>query len=428
MHLKIRIPDRSQCQLRAESLDMLLPPDHAARFIWDVICEFDLTAWTCQIASRKGEAGSPALDPRVLASLWLQATFDGISSARAISQLCKEHLVYRWICGEEPVNYHSLSDFRNSDPEWLDGLLAQSAAALMHAGVADLTRVAQDGVRVRASAGGSSFRRRETLEECLKEAEEEIRKLKEAGDSEESESARKVSARERAKRERKEKLEAALENLKELERINAERCPSMRKDASKLRASTTDAEARKMKMANGGYDASYNVQFATTVEGGVVVGVSVTNEGVDSNQMEPMVQKIQATYGERPGTVLVDGGFSNLEAFGHAEDSGTRILSPIREEEKKRAKGQDPFARNRQDTDGSAAWRARMGTAEAKEEYKDRASTAELVNAQARNRGMRQFRVRGLEKVRSSSLWYALTHNISRMRVFGVVKKRVKEG
>lgn len=427
MTLKIRTPDRSQCQMRCESLDMLLPPDNLARFIWDIVCEFDLSPWMSQIASRKDEPGAPALDPRVLASLWLQATFDGISSARAISQLCEDHLAYRWLCGDDPVNYHSLADFRNSNPEWLDGLLAQSAAALMHAGVADLKRVAQDGVRVRASAGGSSFRRRETLEQCLKEAEEEIRKLKEAGDSEESESARKVSARERAKRERKEKLEAALENLKELERINAERCPSMRKDASKLRASTTDAEARKMKMANGGYDAAYNVQFATTVNGGVVVGVSVTNEGVDSNQMEPMVQKIEATYGESPETVLVDGGFSNLKAFGHAEDSGIRILSPIREEEKKLAKGKDPYARNRQDTDGSAMWRARMGTAEAKEEYKDRASTAEWVNAQARNRGMRQFRVRGIEKVRSSSLWYALAHNISQMKLFGVKKKEVKE-
>ena len=422
MNLKIRIPERSQCQMRTESLNMLLPPDHSARVVWDVVCELDLSAWTSQIASKKGEAGTPALDPRVLISLWLQATFDGISSARAISRLCESHLAYRWICGDEPVNYHSLADFRTSNPEWLDGLLAQTVAALMHAGVADLKRVAQDGVRVRASAGKSSFRRRETLEECLAEAEEEIRKLKEADDSGDEESPRSLSAQERATRERKEKLGVALENLKELERVNAERYPSLRKDASALRASTTDADARKMKMANGGYDPAYNVQFATTVAGGVVVGVAVTNEGVDSNQMEPMLQKIQATYGESPETVLVDGGFGNLEAFGRAEDSGIRILSPIREEEKKLAKGQDPYARNRNDTDGSAAWRARMGTTEAKEEYKERSSTAEWVNAQARNRGLQQFRVRGLDKVRSASLWYALTHNISRMPQWQVTK------
>jgi transposase len=422
MNLKIRIPERSQCQMRTESLNMLLPPDHPARLIWDVVYELDLSAWTSRIASKKGEAGTPALDPRVLVSLWLQATFDGISSARAISRLCEDHLAYRWICGDEPVNYHSLADFRTSNPEWLDGLLAQTVAALMHAGVADLKRVAQDGVRVRANAGKSSFRRRETLQECLAEAEEEIRKLKESGDSGDEESPRSLSAPQRAARERKEKLEAALANLTELEQVNADRHPSLQKDASALRASTTDADARKMKMANGGYDPAYNVQFATTVAGGVVVGVAVTNEGVDSNQMEPMVEKIQTTYGESPQTVLVDGGFGNLGAFGRAEDSGIRILSPIREEEKKLAKGQNPFARARQDTDGSAVWRARMGTAEAKEEYKERASTAEWVNAQARNRGLQQFRVRGLEKVRSASLWYALTHNISRMPQWQVTK------
>lgn len=415
MNLKIRIPERSQCQMRTESLNMLLPPEHSARVIWDVVCELNLSAWTSRIASKKGEVGTPALDPRVLVSLWLQATFDSISSARAISRLCEEHLAYRWICGDEPVNYHSLADFRTSNPEWLDGLLTQTVAALMHAGVADLKRVAQDGVRVRANAGKSSFRRRETLQECLVEAEEEIRKLKESVDAEDSESPRGSSAQQRAARERKEKLEAALGNLKELEQINAARYPSTQKDASAFRASTTDADARKMKMANGGYDPAYNVQFATTVAGVVVVGVSVTNEGVDSNQLEPMVRKIQTTYGESPRTMLVDGGFGNLEVFGRVEDSGIRILSPIREEEKKLANGEDPYARNRQDSDGSAAWRTRMGTAEAKEEYKERASTAELANAQARNRGLQQFRVRGLEKVRSASLWYALTHNISRM-------------
>jgi transposase len=422
MNLKIRIPERSQCQMRTESLNMLLPPDHPARVIWDVVCELDLSAWMSRIASKKGEVGTPALDPRVLVSLWLQATFDGINSARALSRLCESHLAYRWICGDEPVNYHSLADFRTSNPEWLDGLLAQTVAALMHAGVADLKRVAQDGVRVRANAGKSSFRRRETLEECLVEAEEEIRKLQEADDSGDSESPRSSSAQERATRERKEKLDAALAHLKELEEANAERYPSLRKDASALRASTTDAEARKMKMANGGYDPAYNVQFATTVAGGVVVGVAVTNEGVDSNQLEPMMQKIQATYGESPETVLVDGGFGNLDAFGRAEDSGIRILSPIREEEKKLAKGQDPYARNRNDTNGSAVWRARMGTAEAKEEYKERSSTAEWVNAQARNRGLQQFRVRGLDKVRSTSLWYGLAHNISRMPEWQVTK------
>jgi transposase len=419
MNLKIRIPERSQCQLRTESLNMLLPPEHQARVIWDIVCKLDLSAWTSQIVSKKGEAGTPALDPRVLVSLWLQATFDGISSARAIARLCEDHLVYRWICGDEPVNYHSLADFRTSNPQWLDGLLAQTVAALMHAGVADLKRVAQDGVRVRASAGKSSFRRRATLEECLAEAEEEIRKLKEAGDSD---SPRSSSAQERAARERKEKLEAALKNLEELEAINAERYPSTRKDASSLRSSTTDAEARTMKMANGGYNPAYNVQFSTTVVGGVVVGVGVTNEGVDSNQLEPMVEQIQVTHGVILETVLVDGGFGNLEAFGRAEDSGIQILSPIREEEKKLAKGGNPYARTSKDTDGSAVWRERMGTAEAKAAYKERASTAELVNAQARNRGLQQFRVRGLEKVLSASLWYALTHNISRMPEWQVAK------
>ena len=55
-----------------------------------------------------------------------------------------------------------------------------------------------------------------------------------------------------------------------------------------------------------------------------------------------------------------------------------------------------------------------MGTEEAKEIYKQRAATAECVNAQARKRGLVRLLVRGLEKVRSVALWFATAHNMAR--------------
>jgi transposase len=412
MAAKIRVANRTQVEMRAESLDQLLPPEHPVRGVWEFVTRLDLSPWAARIVSRQGAVGASALDPRVLAALWLWATLQGVGSAREIARLCAEHLAYRWLCGDEPVNHHSLSDFRASDPAWLEGLLVQSAAALVHAGVADLTRVAQDGVRVRASAGAGSFRREATLERCREEARQQVEALREQRDD--PAAARGTAARERVARERVERLDRAWADLKELQAADAQQPPSRRKGAEALRVSTTDPEARRMKMADGGFRPAYNVQLATTVRGGVVVGVDVVNAGVDAHQMGPMRERIAAQYQKRPGQYLVDGGFVTDAAIAAAERDGTAVLAPVRDAAGWLAKGKDPYAPRPDDPPELARWRARMGTPEAQAGYHDRAATAEWANAQARNRGLQQFRVRGLAKVRSVSLWYGLAHNFTR--------------
>ena len=418
MTAKLRTPHRDQIQFRCESLDQLLPPDHPARAAWAFAGGLDLTPWTDRIRSRRGDGGAPAIDPRTLLALWLFATLDGVGTARAIARLCTDHLAYRWLCGDEPVNAHTLADFRTSDPAMLDGLLAQSAASLMHQGLADLTRVAQDGVKVRASAGASSFRREPTLRDCLAAAETQIAALKETSDAGEGDdsglSPGARAARTRAADGRQTRVQAALKNLDELRATNAERRKDKQKDPAEVRASTTDPEARWMKMPDGGFRPAYNVQFATTTTGGVVVGVAVTPEGCDNNQLVPMLEQIETAYQTKPAEALVDGGYVDRESIEAAEKvHKVKVYAPVKDAAKDRERGKDPFARRKTDTDGTADWRARMGTAAAQSLYKLRGQTAEWVNALARNRGLRQFVVRGLAKVRSSSLLFALAHNLA---------------
>lgn len=155
----------------------------------------------------------------------------------------------------------------------------------------------------------------------------------------------------------------------------------------------------------------------------MIVGVSVTDQGVDSGQLEPMVEKIESLYESRPEEYLVDGGFVDQEAIERTEAAGTQVFAPVPCAEKLAGQGKDPYARRPEDSDGVAAWRQRMGTTEGKEEYKNRASTAEWVNAQARNHGLRQFMVRGIDKVLSSTFWYALTHNFERHKAWMEVQK-----
>lgn len=413
---RLMYANRCQGEMRVDSLDQLLPSDHPVRDVWQFVETLDLSALLASIRSVPGHAGTPAIDPRILMGLWLQATIDGIGSSRALAKLCVEHLAYRWLCGGVEVGYHTLADFRTGHGDVLNQLLTETVAVLLHEELIDLKRVAQDGMRVRASAGASSFRRPKTIESCLEEAKEQVNALQsQAGEDAGAASRREQAAGRRAATERVSRLQAAQVELKKLQDVNGTQPKCRQKDPAEVRASTTDPECRKMKMPDGGFRPAYNVQFATTTDGGVIVGVDVTNEGTDGGQMPPMLEQIEQRFDEKPQEMLVDGGFATVDAIDEAERRGTTVYAPPKEEQKQLDAGKDPYSRKKSDTDATAEWRARMGTAEAKTIYKQRASTAEWVNAQARNRGLYSVTVRGLQKVLVVVLWYALAHNFARM-------------
>ncbi len=400
--------DRKQLQMRTYDLDAALPAEHRARLIWAFMEKLDLSRFYDKIDARGSEPGRSAIDPRILLALWLFATSEGVGSAREIDRLCERDDAYRWICGGVAVNYHRIADFRVENGKELDELMTQVLGVLLHQGlVQDLTRVAQDGMRVRASAGAASFHRKKSLEACLVEASQQVERVKrEAEQPDPKRSAREQAAAERAAKEREARLQAALE---ELPKAAASKPAKERDDA---RVSTTDSEARVMKMGDGGFRPAYNVQFATDTKSRVIVGVGVTNAGSDMGQLEPMLEEIERRSGKLPREYLVDGGFTKLSAIEEADRKGVTVYAPV---QKPKLEGIDPYARKDTDTDRTAAWRARMGTDAAKAIYKERAATAETVNADLRiHRGLDRLRVRGSGKVLSVTLWMAITYNILR--------------
>jgi transposase len=413
---RLRLPERHQVEFRYLALDQLLPDDHQARLVWAYVQGLDLTPLYQTIQARQGVAGRDANDPRILMALWLYATFDGVGSARRLDELCQESLPYQWLCGGVSMNYHSLADFRVEHVQLLDRLLTDGVAALLHQGLVSLTRVAQDGMKVRANAGSSSFRRRATLAQCLEQAQAQVAALKTAGDEDTAAvSRRQQAARQRAAHERHERVQKALQEAEQLAQRRQEVEQSKGVKAKPERASTTDPQARTMKMGDGGFRPAYNAQFATTTQGGVIVGVAVTSSGSDSGQMPQMVEQLQQRYGQTAAEMLVDGGFATLEDIQTVHHNhGVKVYAPIKDEDKKRARGVDPFTPRPRDAEGVALWRQRMGTAEAQTIYRERASAAEWVNAGARNRGLYQVRVRGRMKVLAVLLWQALAHNLLR--------------
>jgi transposase len=399
-------PNRAQMEMRAVDLESLLPMDHSARAVWDFVEALDLKPLEAKVQAVEGGPGRSATDPRIYLGLWLYATVEGVGSARAVERLTQQHDAYRWICGGVAVNYHSLSDFRVEHEEFLDQLLTHSVASLMAQGLVQLQRVAQDGVRVRASAGAASFRRQPSLEEHLKEAQEQVEGLrKELEEDPSATSRRQSAARQRAAEERQRRVAAALAQMPEVaSKKSAE-------EKGEARVSTTDAEARVMKMSDGGFRPAYNGQFAVDTQSQIVVGVEVSTCGSDGNQLLPMLDQLRQRYEAIPPESLVDGGFAKLQAIEQATDRGTTVYAPV---SKPKDAGRDPHVPLASDPAAIAAWRQRMGTPEAKQVYKQRASSVECFNALARNRGLQQFRVRGRRKVRAVLLWFALAHNLMR--------------
>lgn len=416
-------PVRNQPEWRVEDLDALLAQDHPARAIWGFLEQLDLAAFYARIKAITNRPGRPRTDPQVLLGLWLLATVDGVGSARRLARLCEEHSAYRWMSGGVPVNYHTLSDFRVANEKEFSDLLTQIVATLMAERLVTLERVAQDGMRVRASAGAASFRRKGRLKRCLKEAEEQVERLaKEREHPDPLVNKREQQARERAATEREERVRRAIAYLPEAQAAKERQVNTLsrakKKKVGEARASTTDPDARVMKMADGGYRPAYNVELATDSLNGIIVAVGVVREGTDSGQAVPMEEQVEQRTGERPGDYLMDGGFATRKDITLLEQKGITVYAPVRlprnrpEEER--------YLPRQGDSAEVARWRQRMSADEAKEVYRMRGAVAEWANAQVRLHGISQFNVRGLRKVTAVVLMVAVAHNLLRWAALSV--------
>jgi len=297
-----------------------------------------------------------------------------------------------------------LADFRVGHEATLDRIITESIAVLLDQGLVIMERVAQDGMKVRASAGASSFRRGPRLQQLHEEAAAQVEALKEELQADPGAGTRRQqAARQRAAADRAARLQRALEQLP----LVADNKPAAKKEEA--RVSTTDPDARVMKMGDGGFRPAFNVQFATDTETQIITGVDVTNSGGDQGKLAPMVEQLQERYEQKPKEMLADGGFAKKEDIENLAADDIKVYTPV---QASKDPTRDAHTPRPDDKPAVAEWRQRMATPEAKEIYKQRASTAECVNAQARNRQLHQFRVRGLQKVRAVVLLYVLVHNL----------------
>lgn len=416
--VRLRLPDRLQTQMVVQCPDDLIPEGHQARVIWQVCQSQDLSEFCEPIKAREGRCGRDATSPALLVSLWLYAAVRGVGSARELARLCKESRPFQWLCGGVSVNHHTLSDFRVDHGAALDALFTRILATLVEKGLVKVYRISQDGTRVRACAGASSYRREQRLQKLLEDAKqqvEELKKLLEDPEQSAGLSAKKKAARTRAARERQQRIEQAIERLPELkkkqQKLAKKKSKKEKQGLKEPRASTTDAQATVMKMSNGGFNPAVNVQLATDPQSRAIVGVEVSGEGNDHHLAGPMRQQVEQRTGQKVHEHLVDGGYQVKEEIEQAASEGVTMYVPPKPP-RKQASGSE-FKEQRGEGPALTQWRQRMGSVAGQEVYKQRASTSETVNGDLRtHRGLGPMLVRGLKKARCIALWCALAYNV----------------
>lgn len=470
---RYEVIDREQLCWRQIDIERLIGADHPARAVWEFIGRLDLSAYQEEVRAVEGKAGRPGWEPRLLISVWVYAYSQGVGSARALEELCEWEPAYQWLTGSRVINAHTLSDFRVKHDKALNGLFVQSLGLLSADGLITLERVMQDGTKIRAKAASDSFRRQERVEQALREARAQVAALEAM--SEEETSRRMAKARQRAARERQERLEQALKEFEQLEKID--------KDKEQRRVSTSDPEARVMKQPGGGYAPSYNVQIDTDAKNCVVVAVGVVQAGNDFEQLEPGIDRVQHNRDETPKEVVTDGGFVSRDTIVAMNKREIEYIAPCVDEAGKGQSSYDSrgvsaeyhssqfiydaqtdsylcpqgkillyegkeqrhlqrsyrYRAKRSDCQGCpmksqccpgnrvvgrsvhrseelaevAEFRHKMETQRAREIYKTRAQVAETPNLWIKAKfGLRQFSVRGLAKVGMEALWACLTYNI----------------
>lgn len=423
---KLRQASRNQVEMVMSSLNEMISDDHPVRAIWAYVENLDLAKALFKIKSYEGCVGRSAVDPKILVALWLYATVEGIGSARVLARYTREHLAFKWICGNVEMERRTISDFRINHGDLFEDLLAQGVAILVHAEQISLKEIAQDGLRVKADISKKSFQRKKSIQENYKDAKDRLALLKKEIEEEPTKfTEREKATKLRAAREREEKLKAAQENLnKMLEESDLNRKKHKKKvlskeEKDKICISKTDPEARKMKMPDGSFYPAYNFQIAVDTEKTIIVGVGVVQAGTDGGQMLPMYTQIQERYGITPERYLADGGFKSKTDVEKIAKDGCKVYVPLQE----KANGKDVkkvHEARKGESKEVGEWRSRMAEEESKIIYKRRGATVELCNARLREYGLYRLCVRGLEKAKDIANMFAVTHNMMRSIALGV--------
>src|SRR5712675_496611 len=402
---------------RAWKIDepLFLPPtvgdfvakDHLARFVLSLVKdELDLVEITGTYGSERGQ---PPYDPTMMTALLLYSYSCGIYSSRRIAKACRERVDFMSIVALDPPDFRTISDFRKRHLKALGKLFLQILRLCEKAGLVKLGHVALDGTKIKANASKHKAMSYERMEKREAELEAEAKAAAEA--------KLKAAAEAEAKREAEGRR-----------RGGRKAAPPSIAPEPKAQKNFTDPESRIMKSKDG-FVQAYNAQAAVDSEAQIIVAQDVTQSGVDSGQLFPMTDAIEANLGRKPEQLSADAGYcseANLEGLENRKIDGYvatgRARDAVVDKDKEQDKG-EVTAKSAEATAAPAptptrveAMRAKIKAGGHTSPYRFRKILPEPVFGQIKQaRGFRQFLCRGFEKVRGEWAIVCTVHNLLKL-------------
>jgi transposase len=446
--------DREQELLLPPSLREWLAEDHLAWFVLDAVSELDLEPFYASY--RRDGWGAAAHDPAMMVALLVYAYAIGDRSARGIERRCREDVAFRVVTANQVPDHATVARFRVRHEAALGELFGQVLGLCADAGLVSVGVVAVDGSKFAAAASDDAVRSYEQIAaEIIEEAgqidaaEDELHgpargdELPEHLAKREGRRAWLREAKQRLERERAEHAESVPRGRAERLRVcqrrlvedwRAERFANRDYEAHWQRGvlergrqqmgsgprphspparpdgklNTTDPDARRMKQGRA-FIPAYNAQAVTT-EQQIVIAAELTTEGVDFEQLDPMITTAErelhsAGVKDKPGVVLADAGYwSN----GHIDALRERGMIPLVAPDTSRDRPRKTRLGGPYDY-----MRRVIATEQGGALYTQRQWMVEPVFAQIKaNRRIDRFRRRGLAAARSEWRLIAATHNL----------------
>lgn len=396
-----------QVYLLPPTVQEVLGGKHLCFFIRRLVERLDLSGF--EVAY--GEEGRPAYHPALMVSVWLYAYALGITSSRRLEQRVREDLAFRYLAGGAQPDFWTLNEFRQRHPKTLNDLFTQVVELAQEAGLVRLGHVAIDSTRVKANASPNGVETEAKLRAERARIRRQIRHWQQACNAEDPNETP--------------GLELAVAECADLEQRLAEmpqRLARLKKSGVQRR-SPVDPDSRFLRERKG-FTLGYTVTMAAS-EDQLIVEQRVTQEGNDNQALVPMVRAVEQRCGGKPVKVSADSGFFALDSLQALADQKIDAYVPdsnlarvLNRGGRLRCPATHPLHRQMRQK-----LRSRLGQAI----YGRRKTLIEPVfGVLKEQRGMRQFRRRGLEKVAVEMALAATAYNLTRM--WNLTRARPKAG
>jgi transposase len=383
----------------------LLPPsvqdelrgDHLCFFLRRVVERLDLSGFERAYAAEGGALYAPEL----MLSVWLYAYATGITSARQLERRLVEDLPLRYLAAGARVDNWALSAFRRRHARALNDCFTQVLEMARTLGMVKLGKVAIDSTRIKASACRDRLDSEQQLRDLRADLRRQVRRWQQMLDRDDVDSGG---------------LEVAIEHLESKLAELPQRLEKLQKSGLK-KLSVTDPDARFLRCRGGRFDLAYTGEIAVS-DNHMIVGQRVTENAADNASLLPMVEQTIQRCGSPPGQVLADSGFFSIENLKQME--AQKLDAYVPDSNLARSLNLGVRCRGKACARAHRRMRRKLRSEDGKLVYGRRKAIVEPVfGVLKQQRGLRQFRTRGIANVGNEFTLATLAYNLTRMHALG---------